>query len=173
MARRPCRNHSSAFKAKVALAALRASRQWLSWLSGSMFTPIKLPSGRPNCWSDPPTCLMAHIPGAPVDVKPPRQNRRTDAGKRFFRNTRSPRRIAERKAMIDREHKLPISQQAKVLGISRGTAYYQPKPVSPRVLALMNRIDRLHLELPSPAPECCAICCARRAIRSAVSTSPR
>ena len=50
--------------------------------------------------------------------------------------------------MIDREHKLPISQQAKVLGISRGTAYYQPKPVSPRVLALMNRIDRLHLELP-------------------------
>ena len=48
--------------------------------------------------------------------------------------------------MIDREHKLPISKQAKVLGISRGTAY-QPKPVSPRVLALMNRIDRLHLEL--------------------------
>ena len=50
--------------------------------------------------------------------------------------------------MIDRSHKLPISKQAKVLGISRGTAYYQPKPVSPRELALMNRIDRLHLELP-------------------------
>ena len=43
MARRPRRNHSSAFKAKVALAALRGDRQWLSWLSGSMFTPIKLP----------------------------------------------------------------------------------------------------------------------------------
>jgi len=50
--------------------------------------------------------------------------------------------------MIDREHKLPISRQAKVLGISRGTAYYQPKPVSPRDQTLMNRIDRLHLELP-------------------------
>ena len=50
--------------------------------------------------------------------------------------------------MIDREHKLPISQQAKALGISRGTAYYQSKPVSPRDQALMNRIDRLHLELP-------------------------
>ena len=85
MARRPRRNHSSAFKAKVALAALRASRQWLSWLSGSMFTPIKLPSGRPNCWSDPPTCLMAHIPRSPRGCKnPPRQNRRTDAGKRFL-----------------------------------------------------------------------------------------
>ena len=50
--------------------------------------------------------------------------------------------------MIDRDHKLPISSQAKVLGISRGTAYYQPKPVSPRDQMLMNRIDRLHLELP-------------------------
>jgi len=50
--------------------------------------------------------------------------------------------------MIDREHQLPISQQAKVLGISRGTVYYQPKPVSPRDQTLMNRIDCLHLELP-------------------------
>jgi len=50
--------------------------------------------------------------------------------------------------MINREHKLPISRQAKVLGISRGTAYYQPKPVSSRDQTLMNRIDRLHLELP-------------------------
>ena len=50
--------------------------------------------------------------------------------------------------MIDREHKLPIRRQAKVLGISRGTAYYQPRPVSPRDQTLMNRIDRLHLELP-------------------------
>ena len=50
--------------------------------------------------------------------------------------------------MIDRGHKLPISRQVKALGISRGTAYYQPKPVSPRDQVLMNRIDRLHLELP-------------------------
>ena len=50
--------------------------------------------------------------------------------------------------MIDRNHKLPISRQAKLLDISRGTVYYQPKPVSPRNQMLMNRIDRLHLELP-------------------------
>ena len=50
--------------------------------------------------------------------------------------------------MIDRDHKLPVSRQAKVLGISRGTVYYQPKPISPRDQMLMNRIDRLHLELP-------------------------
>tara|TARA_A100001391_G_scaffold196060_1_gene174104 strand:+ start:1551 stop:1934 length:384 start_codon:yes stop_codon:yes gene_type:complete len=50
--------------------------------------------------------------------------------------------------MIDRDHKLPISRKAKLLGISRGTVYYQPKPVSPGDQLLMNRIDRLHLELP-------------------------
>ena len=50
--------------------------------------------------------------------------------------------------MIDRDHKLPITRQVKILDISRGTAYYQPKPVSPRDQVLMNRIDRLHLELP-------------------------
>tara|TARA_B100001540_G_C15724958_1_gene604846 strand:- start:63 stop:890 length:828 start_codon:yes stop_codon:yes gene_type:complete len=50
--------------------------------------------------------------------------------------------------MIDRDHELPISRQARLLNISRGTVYYQPKPISPRNQMLMNRIDRLHLELP-------------------------
>jgi putative transposase len=50
--------------------------------------------------------------------------------------------------MIDRDHKLPIKRQAKLLDISRGTVYYQPRPISPSNQRLMNRIDRLHLELP-------------------------
>ena len=50
--------------------------------------------------------------------------------------------------MIDRGHQLSITRQAKLLNISRGTVYYQPKPISPRDQGLMNRIDRLHLELP-------------------------
>ena len=50
--------------------------------------------------------------------------------------------------MIDRDHKLPIKRQAELLDISRGTVYYQPKPISSRNQRLMNRIDRLHLELP-------------------------
>ena len=50
--------------------------------------------------------------------------------------------------MIDRNHELPISKQAKLLDISRGSVYYRPKPISPRDQMLMKRIDRLHLELP-------------------------
>ena len=50
--------------------------------------------------------------------------------------------------MIDREHDLPITKQAEVLQISRGSVYYLPRPVSPDDLAIMRRLDRLHLEFP-------------------------
>jgi putative transposase len=50
--------------------------------------------------------------------------------------------------MIDREHKLPVKRQAEVLEISRGTVYYQPRPVSERDLLLMRAIDELHLDHP-------------------------
>jgi putative transposase len=50
--------------------------------------------------------------------------------------------------MIDRTHRLSVTKQAKALGISRGCVYYQPNPLSERELTLMNRIDRLHVELP-------------------------
>jgi putative transposase len=50
--------------------------------------------------------------------------------------------------MIDRAHDLPISKQAEVLNISRGSVYYLPRPVSAVDLALMRRIDELHLEFP-------------------------
>jgi putative transposase len=50
--------------------------------------------------------------------------------------------------MIDREHDLPITRQAEVLRISRGSVYYLPRPVPEADLAIMRRLDRLHLELP-------------------------
>src|SRR5471032_96027 len=50
--------------------------------------------------------------------------------------------------MIDRSHALPLTRQAKVLKLSRSSLYYQPRPVSPADLAIMRRIDELHLEYP-------------------------
>ena len=50
--------------------------------------------------------------------------------------------------MIDRSHKLSIRRQAELLNISRGAVYYLPKPVSESDLAVMNAIDRLHLDYP-------------------------
>jgi putative transposase len=50
--------------------------------------------------------------------------------------------------MIDREHGLPVVRQCRVLALSRASVYYRGKPTPPADLALMRRIDELHLELP-------------------------
>src|ERR1700760_4963552 len=50
--------------------------------------------------------------------------------------------------MIDRAHDLPITRQAEALNISRSSVYYLPRPVSEADLAIMRRLDRLHLEFP-------------------------
>jgi putative transposase len=56
--------------------------------------------------------------------------------------------------MIDREHDLPITKQADVLRISRGSVYYLPRPVSEADLAIMRRLDRCIWSSPSPARGC-------------------
>lgn len=50
--------------------------------------------------------------------------------------------------MINREHALPVKRQAELVGISRGSVYYLPTPVPAAELALMRRIDELHLNHP-------------------------
>jgi putative transposase len=50
--------------------------------------------------------------------------------------------------MIDPNHTLPIVRQCALLGVARSTAYYRPQPVPEADLALMRRIDAIHLARP-------------------------
>jgi len=50
--------------------------------------------------------------------------------------------------MIDRTHGLPVTCQAQLLDLSRSSVYYRPVVLSASDLALMRRIDELHLEHP-------------------------
>ena len=50
--------------------------------------------------------------------------------------------------MIDRTHDLPSVRQCAILRLARSTTYYTPEATSPADLALMRRIDELHLEHP-------------------------
>lgn len=50
--------------------------------------------------------------------------------------------------MIDRAHDLPVVRQALLLRVSRSSVYSLPWPVPPARLAIMHRIDALHLEHP-------------------------
>ena len=50
--------------------------------------------------------------------------------------------------MIDRQHRLPVVQQCRILELSRSSVYYLPQPVSEADQALMRQVDELHLEHP-------------------------
>jgi putative transposase len=50
--------------------------------------------------------------------------------------------------MIERAHPLPVSRQARLLGMARSSVYYRPVASSERDLALMAAIDAIHTELP-------------------------
>ena len=43
--------------------------------------------------------------------------------------------------MIDREHELPLTRQALLVGLSRGAIYYEPRPLPQCYLLLMRRMD--------------------------------
>lgn len=50
--------------------------------------------------------------------------------------------------MIDRSHDLPLAWQAEAFGISRGSVYDVPQPVSAADVAVVRRMDELHLDYP-------------------------
>ena len=56
--------------------------------------------------------------------------------------------VAERKTMIGRGHRLSVSRQARLLGISRGSVYYQRRSPSTADRAWMRRMDAWHVEYP-------------------------
>ena len=48
--------------------------------------------------------------------------------------------------MIDREHELPITKQAQVLHVSRGSVYYLPRPVSATDLEVHRGSEGRHVQ---------------------------
>ncbi|MCA3400068.1 MAG: IS3 family transposase, partial [Roseomonas sp.] len=152
MTRRPRRNHSPAFKAKVALAAVKGEKTL-----AELAAQFDVHANVIKTWRDQLLEGAAGIFGEgkpeappPVDVKElhVKIGELTLTNDFFFSRRAHQGGIAERKAMIDREHARPLAKQAKALSISRGTLYYVSRPVPAADLTLMRRIDELHLEYP-------------------------
>jgi putative transposase len=56
---------------------------------------------------------------------------------------------AERLALVDHDDPvLAVAAQCRLLKVARSTLYYQPVPAASDELAVMRRIDELHLEYP-------------------------
>ena len=57
--------------------------------------------------------------------------------------------ITDRKKLIDRKHsQISINRQCDLLKVSKGVLYYEPKPIDPYNLILMDLIDKQHTKTP-------------------------
>jgi transposase len=101
MYRRPRRNHTPAFKAKVAPAALKGDRTIAQLAEQFDLHPNQI------------TTWKAQLEGGAADVL---EGALSKAGLLSAKH-------------VERAHDLPIIKQAKVLCISRGSACYLPRPV--------------------------------------------
>src|SRR4051794_29675574 len=146
MTRRPRRNHTPAFKAKVALAAVKGEKtlaelaqqfdihpnQITQWKAQLLDGAAGLFGSESRSDSQGPALTVLHAKIGELTLE-------NDfvAGQGGFG-----------RAPSDDPHDLTITRQAKVLNVSRGSVYYGPRPPSPADLALMRRIDELHLDFP-------------------------
>lgn len=121
MTKRTRRMYSAAFKAKVALAAVKGERTLAALAQQFDVHPNQITERKQQLQERAADVFgAAGAPSSepPVDLKGlARQGWPVDAGERFFI------RSAKRKAMIDRTHALPVSQQTRLVGIARSSAY--------------------------------------------------
>ncbi|MCZ7663983.1 MAG: IS3 family transposase [Thermoleophilia bacterium] len=151
MTRRPRRNHSPVFKAKVALEAIKGEEpliviaerfdvhpnQITKWkrqlLEGAAAVFGESEQGK----EDGPSVAELHAKIGELTME----------NGFFVRCARSHKR-QERQAMIDKGQPLPVRRQAELLDLSRSSVYYQPVGTSEADLALMAAMDEIHLKFP-------------------------
>src|SRR5215212_3714902 len=153
MTKRTRRTHAAAFKAKVALAAIKGETTLAELTQQYDVHPSQITAWKGQLVEAAAGLFRLWRGG----IRPTagdrcedaaRQDRGADPGERFFVRCAQQSRPAERKAMIDRSHELPLSRQAMLLQLSRSSLYYAPQPVPEAELAIMRRIDVLHLDYP-------------------------
>jgi putative transposase len=146
-------NHTPAFKAKVALAAVKGDRTLAELAQHFDIHPNQITQWKGQLLEGAAGVFgskrhgESQVPAVDLTVLHDKIRELTLEIDLLGRRIRQSG-FAERKAMIDRSHALPITRQAKVLNVSRGSVYYRPRPPSTADLALMRRMDELHLEFP-------------------------
>ena len=180
MTRRPRRNHTAAFKAKVALAAIKGERTL-----AELAQQFDVHSNQITSWKGQLLAGAAGVFGsgaagpetAPVvDLKMLHAKiGAIGAGERFLGRRAQQGRHAERKAMIERGHELPVARRAKLLGHQSEQCLLPASArTSPADQRLMRRIDELHLDYPfAGSADAASICCVREGYRDPAASRSR
>ena len=153
MSRRPRRNHTPALQAKVALAAIKGDRTVVQVAEQFDVHPNQVTSWKAQLEGGAADVFGPGSGGGTAEPAVDVKSLHAKIGELtlendFLEGALTKAGLLKRKAMIDREHDLPIVRQAEALNISRGSVYYLPRPVPDADLAIMRRLDRLHLEYP-------------------------
>ncbi|MDD4464842.1 MAG: IS3 family transposase [Desulfobacterales bacterium] len=150
MSRRPRRNHAPAFKAKVALDALKGDQTIVELSQRYQVHPNQITEWKKQLLERAADVFSKDRkpeqgPGVKeLHAKIGQLSMENDF---LFRCARSHRRC-ERQEMIDKEEKLPVTRQCKLLELNRSGVYYKPAPLSERDIELMRQIDEIHLQCP-------------------------
>ncbi|MFP4209156.1 MAG: IS3 family transposase [Wenzhouxiangella sp.] len=153
MTKRKRRNHTPSFKAKVALAALKGDKTVAELAQQFDVHPNQIQDWKRRLLDQADAVFEgkpAGDDGKQVEVEKlhAKIGELTMVNDFLAKGARS-RPLSERKGMIDKSHKLPLSAQCRALEIARSTAYYQPAPaVSAEDLELMRQIDEIYLQWP-------------------------
>ena len=144
--------HSPVFKAKVALAVLREqetvaelSRRHKVHANQIYKWKRQLLENVRACFRDRRggrrRCLDARGRTAP-------ENRGADDGARFFITRARSIAMTPRRELVEPNAPLSMRWQCELLGVNRSRLYYEPVEPDGEQLALMRRMDELHLKHP-------------------------
>ncbi|UWR87807.1 IS3 family transposase [Phaeobacter inhibens] len=152
MARRARWNHSPAFKAKFALSALKGDKTMCELATQFDAHPNQIKQWKDQLL-DGVTDVFDDKPKASKEPENDVKSLHTKIGQLtlengFFGEALAKAGLLGRKEMTNRDHKLSLARQADLLGISRGSLYYEPRPACEDDLRLMRRIDELHMDYP-------------------------
>jgi putative transposase len=144
LSRRPRRTHSPAFKAKVALAAIKGEKTLAELAQQYEVHPHQITDWRKQLLEGAANVFgAADKPEPAIDVK----TLHAKIGELSLENDFLSGALAKA-GLLGSAHELSITRQARALGISRSIVYYLPQPASAADLVLMRRMDELHLDYP-------------------------
>ena len=147
------RRFTAEFKARVALEALRERDSVQAIAARHELHPNQVTTWKRQLLEGLPEVFRGRGPEARQGARgegpgPAREDRGAHGRAGFFSARAQALSRAERVRMIERDGPLSLSRQCALLGVSRSSRYYRPRGESAENLALMRRMDELHMAYP-------------------------
>ncbi|MFB3116781.1 MAG: IS3 family transposase [Gammaproteobacteria bacterium] len=147
------RAHSPALKAKVALAAIQGEKTITELAEQFQIHPNQITNWKKQLLNSAQEIFENGSSKSTSDNSATIKELHAKIGKLtvekdFLSKSARSRTMTERKAMVDKSHKLPINRQCQLLELSRSSFYYRGREVSESELQQMRQIDEIHTQRP-------------------------